>query len=90
MLNEVEPRLSHQQEKNITKRHYRSSGKASAAQKARRHHFKLAVTYARAGLANPVLRDRYHEMAQQEGKLPRGAAISDYLKGNDLLARNSG
>lgn len=85
-LYEVGLNLSHQEEKIIKKHPHKSSGTPSEAQKARRQHFRQAAAYATAALANPAVRAHYVEMAQQQGKRPRGAAIADYLRGNDLLA----
>jgi hypothetical protein len=92
-LYEVGPRVYHEQETTSEKHHQKSRRKpsvasvATEAQMAQRRCFKSAVEHARAALADPQLRAHYEEMARQQGKRPRGAAISDYLSGNDLLAK---
>ena len=93
-LYEVNLSRSHQEETSSTKhpnaskrRPAASHQEASESQKAHRQHFKQAVAYAKAALADPQVRARYEQMAQQQGKGPRGAAVADYLKGNDLLAK---
>jgi hypothetical protein len=86
-LHEVEPRISHQEERITTKRPHMPCGKSSEAQKAHRQLFKQAAAYAKAALADPEVRARYEELARQQGKLPRGTAIADYLKGNDVLSK---
>ena len=61
--------------------------KWSKAQKRHRERFKLATEYAQAAMADPELRTIYEDMAAKEHKRPYTMAISDYFKGNDLLAK---
>jgi hypothetical protein len=89
-LYEVGPRVYHQEETSSVKHSQKSIRKPSAAseaQVAQRQCFKSAVEYARAALAHPQLRLHYEEVARQQGKRPRDAAISDYLSGNNLLEK---
>lgn len=85
-LYEVDPRPIHQKEIIVTERTPRSSVEPTEAQKAQRQLFKQAVAYATAVLSDPQLRARYEEMAKQQGKRPRGAAMADCLKGNVLFS----
>ncbi len=86
-LYEVNTHPSHQEEEISIKRPHKSSAKASEAQRAQRQHFTQAAAYTTAALADPELRAQYEEMAQRQGKRPRDVAMSDYLKGNNLLAK---
>ena len=92
-LYEVGPKVSRQEEEPVVKRPHKSSGKASQtreateAQIAYRQRFKLAVAYGREVLADPHLHAHYKELARRQGKLPWGAAVSDDLSGNNLLAK---
>jgi hypothetical protein len=71
----------------ITKRPNMSKVKWSKAQKAHRERFKQATEYAKAAMADPEVRVVYENMAANEHKRPYAMALSDYFKGNDLLAK---
>lgn len=89
-LYEVDLKPSHQEEGILPKRdqqQHKPSGSPSEAQKTQRQHFKEATAYAKVVLADPQMRAQYEEMAKQQGKRPRGAAIADYLKGIDLISK---
>lgn len=62
-----------------------SSVKWSRAQKENRERFKKAVAYSKAVMANPNVRAHYEKEAAKKGKRPYDLAVSDYLKGNNLL-----
>jgi hypothetical protein len=62
--------------------------KWSRAQKEHRQRFKQAVAYARTALSRPEVRVIYERMAAENHKRPFDMAVSDYFKGNDLLAKN--
>ena len=64
-----------------------SKVKWSKAQKEHRQRFKKAVAYARSALADPKVRAAYEKMAAKNRKRPFDMAVSDYFKGNDLLAK---
>ena len=64
-----------------------SGVKWSKAQKAYRQRFKKAIAYAKAAMSDSKVRAVYEKMAAKENKLPFRMAVSDYLKGNDLLAK---
>lgn len=49
--------------------------------------FKGATEYAKAAMADPDVRAVYEDMAARERKGPYAMAFSDYLNGNDLLAK---
>jgi hypothetical protein len=85
-LYEVDSRPIHQEEIISTECTPHSSGEPTEAQKAQRQLFKQAAAYAKAALSDPQLRARYEEMAKQQGKRARGAAIADCLKGNNLFS----
>ena len=63
-----------------------SNVKWSEAQKANRARFKEAVAYARTAMAEPKVRAKYEKAATKQNKRPIDLAVSDYLKGNNLLA----
>lgn len=63
-----------------------SKVKWSAAQKASRQRFKAAIAYAKAAMADPHARAVYEKRAAEENRRPFQTAVSDYLKGVDLLA----
>jgi hypothetical protein len=89
-LYEVGLQVSHEEETSIVKQPQKSIRKPSAASEAQIAHrecFKLAVAYARSAIDDPQVCIHYEEMARQQGKRPWDAAVSDYLSGNDLLAR---
>jgi hypothetical protein len=64
-----------------------SGVKWSKAQKEHRQRFKKAVTYSRGAMAEPKVRKVYEKRAATQNKRPFRMAISDYLKGNDLLSK---
>jgi uncharacterized protein with von Willebrand factor type A (vWA) domain len=88
-LYEVGTRVSHsnEEEEILEKPAYVFRGEASEAQKDWRQRFKLAQAYATAVLADTEIRALYEAMGRQQGKSVRGMAVSDYLNGNDLLAK---
>ena len=59
--------------------------KWSKTQKENRQRFKQAVAYAKAVMAEPDIRVRYEKIATEEGKRPYDLALSEYLKGKNLL-----
>jgi hypothetical protein len=71
----------------LSKRPDMSKVNWSNAQKESRQRFKDASSYARAALADPQVRAIYEERAVQEHRIPYRVALSDYLKGNNLLPR---
>ena len=64
-----------------------SKVKWSAAQKAQRQRFKQANAYAKAAMAEPAVRAQYQQRAVALHKRPYHLAVSDYFKGNNLLAK---
>ena len=71
----------------VTKRPDMSNVKWSKAQKKYRERFKQAIAYAKAAMADPKVRKVYEKMAAKENRQPFRVAVSDYLKGNDLLTK---
>jgi hypothetical protein len=65
----------------------KSNIEPTEAQLAHRERFKQASAYAKAALAEPKVRAHYEKLAAQTGKRPRALAISDYLKGKNLLEK---
>jgi hypothetical protein len=59
----------------------------SPAQIAQRERLKQANAYARAAMADPRVRAIYEKTAKKKKRQPFRLAVSDYLKGKDLLAR---
>jgi hypothetical protein len=80
-------KLSPQGELILAKRPDMSKVKWSKAQKAHRQRFKRAAAYAKAALADPQVRRKYERRAKKLGRRPWHVAVSDYFKGNDLLAK---
>jgi hypothetical protein len=66
-----------------------SNVKWSPAQKEQRKRFKAANDYAQAAMADPQVRAVYEKQAAEQNRQPFRVAVSDYLKGNDLLAGKS-
>lgn len=66
----------------------RKSGKPSEppslAKLTKHESYRLAEAYAREALSIPLLRARYKEMGERQGKSPEKAAIADYLRGTNL------
>jgi hypothetical protein len=56
------------------------------AQKEHRRRFKAANAYAKAAMADPDVRAMYEQQAAEQNRKPFRVAVSDYLKGNDLLS----
>jgi hypothetical protein len=71
----------------ISKRPDMSNVRWSKAQKDHRQRFKQATAYAKAAMADPNLRAVYEKRAVKEHRLPYRVALSDHLKGNDLLSK---
>jgi len=80
-------RRSHTGEMSITKVPDMSRVKWSKAQNAHRQRFKQAVAYAKAAMADSKVRAAYEKKAAKQNKRPFDLAVSDYFKGNDLLAK---
>jgi len=61
--------------------------KWSAAQIAHREHMAEAIAYARAAIADPQIRAIYVQISMERkgNKRPYDMAVSDYLRGNNLL-----
>lgn len=57
----------------------------SDAQKAHRQRFKEAVAYAKTALADPQISSLYKQAAAEQNKRPFDLAVSDFLKGRNLL-----
>ena len=58
----------------------------SPAQQAHRQHFKAAIAYAKAAMADPDVRAVYEKRAAEKDNRPFQMAVSDYFKGIDLLS----
>ena len=58
----------------------------SPAQKEQRQRFKKAIAYANAAMANPDVRAVYERQAAEQNRQPYRVAVSDSLKGGDLLS----
>jgi hypothetical protein len=71
----------------VSQRPDMSNVKWSEAQKAHRQRFKEASAYAKAAMADPDVRLVYEKRAAEENRIPYRVALSDYLQGNDLLAK---
>ena len=57
----------------------------SPAQQAHRQRFKAATVYAKAAMAQPEVRAKYEKIAVKQNRSAFFVAVSDYLKGNNLL-----
>lgn len=64
-----------------------SKVKWSEAQKESRQHFRQAIHYAHRAMADPRVRVRYEKRAKKAGRQPFRVAVSDFLKGKDLLEK---
>jgi hypothetical protein len=64
-----------------------SNVKWSPAQIAQRERIKQATAYAKAAMADPKVRAIYEKIAKKKKRQPFRIAVSDYCKGQDLLAR---
>ena len=71
----------------ISKRPDMTKVKWSKAQKRQRQRLAAANAYAQAAMADPQVRLSYEERAAEEQRQPYRVAMSDYFKGNDLLAK---
>ena len=71
----------------IAKRPDMSRVKWSEAQKAQRERIREASRIVKAALADPKVRAKYERRAKKLGKRARDLAMSDYLKGEDLLGK---
>ena len=80
-------RVSPTGEQTIMKLPDMSRVKWSKAQKAHRQRFKKAIAYARAAMSDPKVSKLYEKRAAKENRRPFRVAVSDYLKGNDLLSK---
>jgi hypothetical protein len=58
----------------------------SPAQQEYRQRFKQAIAYAKAAMADPDVRAVYEKQAAEQNRQPFRVAVSDYLKGVDLLS----
>jgi hypothetical protein len=58
----------------------------SPAQKEQRQRFKKAIAYANAAMADPDVRAVYERQAAEQNRQPYRVAVSDSLKGGDLLS----
>jgi hypothetical protein len=67
--------------------HGTRSERVSQGQLHHRERLRQAAAYATAALADPYLRVVYEEMAAHKRITPRNMAMSDYLKGNNLLPK---
>jgi len=67
-----------------------SKVKWSKAQKRERQRMAEANEYAHAAMADPKVRVVYEKRAAKEKRIPYRVALSDYLKGINLLARKKG
>ena len=63
-----------------------SNVKWSDAQKAQRQRFKQANAYAKAAMADPRAHALYEQKAAALNRRPYQLAISDYFKGQNILA----
>jgi hypothetical protein len=86
-LYDVVFKLSPQGKPIVTKRPDMSNVEWSEAQQAQRRRFKQANEYAKAAMADPVVRAIYEKLAANENKRPYSMAVSDYFKGRNLLSR---
>ena len=69
----------------VTKKPDMSKVEWSPAQKAHRKRVRRASEYAKAALADPIIRVVYEKRAAKEHGVPYRLAVSDYFKGKNLL-----
>ena len=69
----------------ITKSPNMSKVEWSPAQKEHRRRFKKAIAYANAAMADPDVRAVYERQAAEQNRKAYRVAVSDYMKGNNLL-----
>jgi len=88
-LYEASLQRTHEQEADeeiVTKPHRLPNGEASEAQKDQRQKFSEARLYAQATMSDPAIRALYEKRASREDRVPYRVALSDYLKGKNLLS----
>ena len=73
----------------LSRRPDMSKVKWSKAQKQSRRRFQEASKYAHAALEDPKLRRHYEKRAAKERRVAYRVALSDYLKGKDLLSKSA-
>jgi hypothetical protein len=64
--------------------------KPSEAQNAQRQRFREAIAYAKTALADPQVSSIYKKAAAEQNKRPFDLAVSDFLKGRNLLTKPGG
>lgn len=80
-------RVSPSGEQTIMKRPDMSGVKWSQAQKDNRKRMRGAIAYAQTAMADPKARRFYEKRAAKENRHPFRVAVSDYMKGNNRLAK---
>jgi hypothetical protein len=85
-MGDVVFRTSPSGETYISKKPDMSRVEWSPAQKEQRRRMKRAIAYAKAAMADPDVRAVYEQQAAEQNRQPFRVAVSDYLKGNDLLS----
>lgn len=73
----------------VTKKPDMTKVKWSPAQKAHRKRVRRASEYAKAALADPILRVVYEKRAAKEHGVPYRIAVSDFFKGKNLLDKQT-
>ena len=71
----------------VSARPKKSKAKPSQAQNAHRQRFKEAAAYAKSALEDPEVCVVYEKMAVGTHLTPYNIAVTDYLNGNNLLAK---
>ncbi len=84
-MGDVVFRTSPSGETYISKKPDMSRVEWSPAQKAQRQRFSEPTAYAHAAMADPDVRALYERRAAEQNRRPFRVAVSDSLKGNDLL-----
>jgi hypothetical protein len=64
-----------------------SNVKWSKAQKEHRKRFREAILYAQMAVADPKARAHYEKAAKKADRQPFRVAVSDFLKGKNLLEK---
>jgi len=64
-----------------------SKVKWTKAQKAERSRFAEAIAYAKRAMADPRVRTHYEKIGKKARRQPFRVAVSDFLRGNDLLEK---
>lgn len=70
----------------LIKRADMSKVKWSNAQQTKRNQFKEAIAYAKAAMADSTISVIYKKKAKKQNKRAFHLAVSDYMKGKNLLA----